>query len=92
MFWLHIFGNTTVWTTQVQLLSSLPTSVKAEVDIRADSNNTGTIYVWLDGVTSSTGWILRAWEGKSININDPRAIYVIGSTSWQVISHDVNYI
>lgn len=90
----HTYWNITVNASEVQVLSALPDSLNSvEVDVRADVDNTWYICIGNTGVTSATPWdgfILKAGEGKVINIWDPKTLYAIGSALGQKLSYDVN--
>jgi hypothetical protein len=78
------YGQTTVGTSQVQLTS---TSYKAVfgVVLKADNDNTGSVYVGLTGLGATTGFRLKAGEGITIEVDDPSKIYVIASAAAQTV-------
>lgn len=53
------------------------------VAIKADNDNTGSIYVGREDVTSSDGFRLEAGEAIMIEIDDLSKVYVVGSASGQ---------
>lgn len=79
-----VSGQQSVGTSQVQLPSN---QIYLAVTIKASNANSGTVYVGVTGVTTSTGFELGAGEGVSIPIDNTDKIYLIASASSQTVSY-----
>jgi len=79
-----VAGQTSVGLTQVQLPNN---PVYMSVTVKANNANSGTVYVGLTGVTTSTGFELGAGESVSLPVDNTNRIFVIASAASQTISY-----
>ena len=78
------YGQVTVGTTAVQLTST-STPLNFGIVVKADSANTGKIYVGDSSVTTTNGYVLEAGEGISFEIDDVSKVYVVADTDNQKV-------
>ena len=69
--------------TSKQVLSSTIKNTSRGISLKADSANTGVIYVGKVDVTTSSGYPLGQNEVILLPIDNPSLVYVIGSASGQ---------
>lgn len=76
-----VHGQKTVGTSAVQLQSaSWP--LCRQVTVKADDDiGTESVYVGLVGVTTSTGFRLKAGQAIAVTADDVNQVYVIGSAA-----------
>lgn len=83
-------GQDTVTTAgnAVQLNGGTSISVPdgASVAVRANSDNTGTVYIGDSTVSASTGFEKTPGDGVSINVEDVSSIYVDADNSGDGVS------
>lgn len=78
--------KSSIGTTAVQLTTT-STKLKNSIMLLAPSANTGTVYVGTSsGVTSADGFPLSAGAAIALEVDNANKIWLIGSTSNQVIS------
>ena len=78
-------GQTTVGTTAVQLTSE-STPTKKGVLIKADDNNTGSVYIGKDNtVSTTTGFRLNAGQGIAIEVDDASKIWLVADADNQKV-------
>ncbi len=75
--------------TTAEQLTATSFSAKFGVLVRADSANTGTIFIGNSDVTAGTtdatdGFPLAAGEAKSFPVDNPNKLYAIGSATNQI--------
>lgn len=79
-------GQQTVGTSSIQLTSS-SNGAKIGVLVKANDDNTGTVYVGKDAnVSSSNGFELGAGESVEIEVHDTLAIFLIASAAGQGVT------
>jgi hypothetical protein len=57
------------------------------VTVKANNGNSGTVYVGVTGVTTSTGFELGAGESVSLPVDNTNRIFVIANAASQTISY-----
>ncbi|MHC1624453.1 MAG: hypothetical protein ACXQS2_00350 [Methermicoccaceae archaeon] len=78
-------GQTTVGTTAVRLTSE-PTPAKKGVVIKADDDNTGSVYIGKDNTVSTTiGFRLGAGQGITIEVDNASKIWLIADADNQKV-------
>jgi len=78
-------GQTTVGTTAVQLTSE-STPIKKGVVIKADDDNTGSVYIGKDNtVSTTTGFRLDAGQGIAIEVDDASKIWLVADADSQKV-------
>jgi hypothetical protein len=75
--------QTSVGVAAVQLGSNAAT---LSVTVKSHNGNTGTIYLGVSGVTTSTGFELGPGESLSLAVDNANRIYVISDTASQTVS------
>ena len=78
------YNQVTVGTTAVQLTST-STPLNAGIVVKADSNNSGNVYVGDSSVSTSNGFALAAGEGIAFEIDDASKVWVVADSSGQKI-------
>lgn len=99
MFWNILHGSVNVWTTEVQLLADLPSSLNSVlVQVFPASTNTGIVYLGNTGLTASTSNATKTTNGVPITASsnpvpifiwNPRTLYVRADTASQTVSYMV---
>ncbi len=79
-----VAGQTSVGISEVQLPNN---PVYMSVTVKANNANSGTVYVGLTGVTTSTGFELGAGESVSLPVDNTNRIFVISDATSQTISY-----
>jgi hypothetical protein len=79
-----VAGQTSVGLLQVQLPNN---AVYMSVTVKANNGNSGTVYVGVTGVTTSTGFELGAGESVSLPVDNTNRIFVIADAASQTISY-----
>jgi hypothetical protein len=79
-----VAGQTSVGLSQVQLPNN---AVYMSVTVKANNGNSGTVYVGVTGVTTSTGFELGAGESVSLPVDNTNRIFVIADAASQTISY-----
>ena len=78
-------GQTTLGTTAVQLTSTSILTKKG-VLIKADDDNTGSVYIGKDDtVSTTTGFRLSAGQGIAIEVDDASKIWLIADADNQKV-------
>ncbi len=73
-------GQGTSGSTAAPLLASgYSIKVHKSVIVRATADNSVSIYVGPSGVTTGTGYILKAGESVTILIDDPSKVFVVST-------------
>ena len=78
-----VTGQVSVTGTQAQLPSHALTGA---VTLSTPASNTGTIYIGLTGVTTSTGFALAPGASISLPIANTNLLYALGSHSGDVLT------
>jgi len=84
---LKDFGQKTVGTTAVQI-----TTISEQnfgITVKADDDNTGNIFIGDSGVSTTTGFRLKAGQGITVELNNPSALYAIADAADQKIHYMV---
>jgi len=79
-------GHGTVGTTPVVALITVETPVKKYVEVKADLTNTNNIFVGINTVSTTTGFLLDAGESVRIPIDDLSKVYVVADAAAQGFS------
>lgn len=81
------YGQKTVVTAGTRIAVHTSLLIYSGVSIKANSNNTGVLYIGGPSVTASNGYVLRPGESIFIVINNPIAISVDSSVSGDGFSY-----
>lgn len=79
-----VVGQQSVGLSAIQLSSN---QIYLGVTVKASNSNSGTIYVGITGVTSSTGFELGAGESVTIPVDNTNKIYLISDAASQTVSY-----
>lgn len=79
-------GHGTVGTTPVVQLATVETLIKKYVEVKADLTNANNVYVGINTVSTTTGFLLDAGESVRIPIDDLSKVYVVADAAAQGFS------
>jgi len=82
-----INGKTTVTTITASVALGATETVVSGLNIKAEANNTGIIYVGDSGVSSSNGYELAAGETVFLEIDDVATVYIIASVATEGVTY-----
>lgn len=82
-----VHGQTTVTTAGTAVALGESTTLTSGVRIKANSDNTGVIYVGASDVDSTTGFVLAAGEELFVEIADLADVFIDAGTSADGVSY-----
>lgn len=76
-----VYGQTTVVGAGTAVVLGSATALTSGVTVKANSDNTGVIYLGGSAVSSSTGFILAAGEERFVEIDDVAKVFIDAGTN-----------
>jgi hypothetical protein len=84
--WGKFDSGQKVLTESALQLTTDDVACQVGVTIRAHTTNNGYVYIGNSDVTTSTGYQLAAGQSVTINVNNVKNVYGVGSNNPQTVS------